>query len=344
MSFAAERHGRPILRTRSPPRKTACSTTVRDPRRRFLLALQSAILSAVLRGLLMPSPPGLTYRDGPPDPEHRKAIHRLLLDIFDVDVSPIDAFCLADPTYRAFSYLDAAGCVVANAATFTLKLIIAGKLVHAMGIQSVATRPEWRRRGLSHDLLQRALEWCDASARLTFLMTVIPGFYEPMGFRTVPQFAYVGGTPDVAPRAACCRRLDLNADQDRRLLARILHHRVPVSARFAVDGSAGSFVLNLFDQAELSAWYIETAQAIVVTTERSDGTLCMVDIAADRMPTLAEIVAAFANQPKQVEIHFPPDRLAWAGIPTPAQTSTVLMVRGNLPPLEPFMIPATAAF
>ena len=214
----------------------------------------------------MRSPPGLTYRDGPPDPEHRTAIYRLLLDIFDVDVSPIDAFGLADPTYRAFSYLDAAGCVVANAATFTLKLIIAGKRVHAMGIQSVATRPEWRRRGLSHDLLQRALRWCDASARLTFLMTAIPAFYEPMGFRIVPQFAYVGDAPAVAHRAPGCRRLDLNADQDCRLLVRVLRHRVPVSARFAVDGSAGSFVLNLFDQAELSAWLIEAAQAIVVTT------------------------------------------------------------------------------
>jgi hypothetical protein len=213
-----------------------------------------------------------------------------------------------------------------------------------MGIQSVATRPEWRRRGLSHDLLQRALQWCDASARLTFLMTAIPRFYEPMGFRIVPQFAYVGCAPDVAPRVAGCRRLDLDADQDRRLLAQILRHRVPVSARFAVDGSAGSFVLSLFDQAGLSAWLIEPTQAVVVTAERSDGTLCIVDVASARMPALAEIVAAFGGQPKQVEVHFPPDRLAWDGTPIPAQASTVFMVRGDLQPLEPFMLPATASF
>ena len=120
--------------------------------------------------------------------------------------------------------------------------------------------------------------------------------------------------------------------------------RVTVSARFAVDGSPGSFVLNLFGRTELSAWYIDAKEAIVVTAERSDGVLCIVDVAAIAMPTLKEIVAAFGDQPKRVEVHFPPDRLAWDGTATPAQTSTVLMVRGDLEPLEPFMIPATASF
>jgi predicted N-acetyltransferase YhbS len=286
----------------------------------------------------------LTYRDELSGPEDRRALHRLLLDVFNVDVSPIDEFGLADPTYRAFSYLDGTGRCVANAGTFTLKLIVGGKPVTAMGIQSVATRPQWRRRGLSHDLLERALRWCDAHAPLTFLMTSIPRFYEPMGFRIVPQFAYVGRAPTSDRPALGCHRLDLGADEDLRLLVQVLRHRVPVSARFAVDGSPGAFVLNLLDRAELAAWYIEPSQAVVVTATRPEGTLCIVDIAAADMPTLADVVAAVGHQSKQVEVHFPPDRLAWNGTATPAETSTVLMVRGDLEPLEPFMIPETAAF
>jgi len=265
-------------------------------------------------------------------------------DIFDFDVSPIDKFGLRDPTYRAFSYVDRTGCCVANAATFTLALIIGGKPVNAMGIQSVATRPEWRRRGLSHDLLERALRWCDESAGLTFLMTSITRFYEPMGFRIVPQFAYVGRAPAAFALPLGCRRLNLEAGEDRRLLAQVLRHRVPVSARFAVDGLPGAFVLNLFDQAGLFAWYVEAIEAVVVTAERSNGTLCIVDIAAAAMPALGSVVAAFGHHPKQVEVRFPPDRLAWNGAATPAQTSTVLMVRGDSGPLEPFMMPETASF
>ena len=292
----------------------------------------------------MPAVAELTYRDGLSGPPDRRALHRLLLDVFDLDLAPIEERGLTDPTYRAFAYLDGTGCCVANAATFTLKLIVGGKPVNAMGIQSVATRPAWRRRGLSHDLLERALQWCDTSARLGFLMTSIPGFYQPMGFRIVPQFADVGSAPAAAPRALGCRRLNLDAGEDRRLLAQVLRQRVPVSARFAVDGLPGAFVLNLFARPELSAWYMEPRQAVVVTAERSDGALCIVDVAAADMPALKDVVAAFGDQPKRVEVHFPPDRLAWHGTATPAQTSTVLMVRGDPGPLEPFMIPATASF
>lgn len=292
----------------------------------------------------MAASPGLVFRDELSGPQDRTAIHRLLFDIFGVDVSRIVELGLTDPTYRAFSYLDETGCCVANAATCTLLLTINGKPVNAMGIQSVATRSLWRRRGLSHDLLQRALQWCDANARLTFLMTSIPRFYEPMGFRIVPQFAFVGTAPAATPVASGYRRLNLGTGEDRRLLAQVLRHRAPVSTRFAVNDSPGSFVLNLSGRKELSAWYIGAKHTVVVTAKRSDGVLCIVDVAASAIPTLEEVVAVFGERPERVEIHFPPDRLAWTGTAMPAQTSTFLMVRGDLESVGPFMIPETASF
>ena len=153
-----------------------------------------------------------------------------------------------------------------------------------MGIQSVATRQSWRRRGLSHDLLERALRWCDANARLIFLMTSIPGFYEPMGFKIVPQFAYVGDSPTALPPLPRCRRLDRDAGADRQLLVKLLRRRVPVSALFAVDGSPGAFALNLLDQRDFSVWHSAAPDAVLVTAERPDDTLCLVDIAASKVP------------------------------------------------------------
>jgi hypothetical protein len=179
---------------------------------------------------------------------------------------------------------------------------------------------------------------------MTFLMTSIPGFYEPMGFRTVPQFAYVGEAPAAFPSAPLCRRLNPGADEDRRLIVQLLHRRAPVSARFAIDGLPGAFVLNILDQPELAVWHMAARDAVVVTAERPGCTLCIVDISAPRIPELAEVVAALGVRPKQVEVHFPPDRLGWDGTAIPAETSTVLMVRGDPGHLEPFMIPETAAF
>jgi GNAT superfamily N-acetyltransferase len=289
-------------------------------------------------------PPELTYRDDFSGPRDRAEVYRLLQDVFGLDVSPLEDMALWDPSYRAFSYQDYAGCCVANAATFTLPLIVNGRSVAAMGVQSVATRPSWRRRGLSHDLLRRALRWCDANARITFLMTSIPGFYEPMGFTIVPQFAYAGDAPAALPPAQRCRRLDLAAGADRQLLARLLRRRAPVSTRFAVSGLPGAFALNLLDQTEFTAWHMAARDAVVVTAERSDGTLCIVDVSAPTIPELAEMVAALGVRPGRVEVHFPPDRLGWNGSAVPIEASTVLMVRGDPGRLEPFMIPETAAF
>ena len=259
-----------------------------------------------------------------------------------MDVSPIERFGFSDPTYRAFSYLDAAGCCIANAAIFSLPLIIDGQAVAAMGVQSVATRPAWRRQGLSHDLLARALAWCDAHPKLTFLMTGIPQFYEPLGFRIVPQFAFTGRAS--AASAVKARRLDLAVDADCSLLATTLRGRTPVSTRFAVDGAAGAFILSLCESPSLSAWYLDAHQAVVVTLQRPGGVLAIVDVAAARMPSLAQIVSALGTSPGQVEIHFPPDRLGWTGTAVPAPVATSLMVRGALPPVGPFMLPQTAAF
>jgi len=288
--------------------------------------------------------PELTYRDDFSSPRDRAAVYRLLHDVFDVDVSPLEEMGLWDPTYRAFSYLDDGGCCVANAATFTLSLILDSRPVTAMGIQSVATRLRWRRRGLSHDLLERALRWCDASTRLVLLMTSIPGFYEPLGFKIMPQFAYAGYAPTALPPLPRCRRLDLDAGEDRQVLAKLLRRRVPVSALFAVNGSPGAFALNVLDHKEFSVWHSAALDAVMVTAERPDDTLCLVDIAASKMPNLADVLAVLGVRPRRAEVHFPPDLLGWDGTAVPTETPTVLMIRGDPGSLEPFMIPETAAF
>lgn len=286
----------------------------------------------------------LTYRDDFSSPHDRASIYALLRDVFGVDVSPLGELDLWEPTYRAFAYLDENGTCVANAATFTLRLMINDQHVNAMGIQSVATRTVWRGRGLSHALLERALQWCDTHSPLTFLMTSIPGFYEPMGFRGVPQSSFIGDAPVDLPSIEGCRLLDLDKSDDRRLVAQVLRRRSPVSGRFSVVGSHGDFLLTVMGKPGLSAWHITARDAVVVTADPPDGRLCIVDVAAPKIPLLAEILAALNARPRRVEVHFPPDYLGWTGAAVPAETPTVLMVRGDPGQLDPFMLPETAAF
>jgi hypothetical protein len=104
------------------------------------------------------------------------------------------------------------------------------------------------------------------------------------------------------------------------------------------------FVLNVLNDSGLVLSYMRARHAIIVTTEKPGGTFCLVDVVAVDIPPLCEIIAALGVQPLQIEILFPPDKLAWTGAPVPASNSTVLTVRGEFTMAEPIGLPPTAAF
>ena len=288
----------------------------------------------------MAEPAGLLLVHG--RPQDRVAVDRLLLDIFGVDMSPLAAHGLLDRSYTPFCYVDDAGALVANAAVFSLTLMVGGQLVDAIGLQTVATRPAWRGRGVMRALLAHVLDWCDRQHRPVLLMTDIPAFYAPLGFSLVPQRMFVGEAPAPSWTRHVARRLNMTNPADQAIVAARLRGRVAVSAQFAVVGGAGSFLLAL-DQPHLCGWWSAELAALVVTSTRPDGTLCLVDVAANAMPDLATILGALGVAPARVEVHVPPDRLGWTGTPVPAEGLT-LMVRGTLPGAKWAMLPETAWF
>ena len=273
----------------------------------------------------------------------RAAVDRLLLDVFGVDVWPIAAQGLSDPTYQSFCFLDNRGELVANAAVFALTLMVGGVTVDAIGIQSVATRPAWRRRGVARALLRHVLEWCDGQGRPVLLMTDIPAFYAPLGFVSHRQTAFRGP----APRPACAvhgaRRLDLTRLDDLALVVARLRDRVAVSAQFAVLGGPGAFLLALLGPGRLEPWWIAGLECLVVTQPCAAGGMCLVDVAAAAIPALDVILGALGVAPAWVETRFPPDRLGWAGARCPVDALT-LMVRGVLPMPDALLLPETAWF
>jgi len=72
--------------------------------------------------------------------------------------------------------------------------------------------------------------------------------------------------------------------------------------------------------------------------------LVNIDLATPKMPSVRDVLAGLGAVPTRLEIHFPPDCLGWIGAAVPAETTTVLMVRGDPGRLDRFMLPETAAF
>ena len=89
--------------------------------------------------------------------------------------------------------------------------MVNGKVVRAAQLHAVATRPNWRRRGLFTDLMTRVLDYADGRFDRLLLFTAEPALYEPFGFRHLPQHIFTGrlavsGRAVVDVRAALPRR------------------------------------------------------------------------------------------------------------------------------------------
>lgn len=285
----------------------------------------------------------LRYRaDYRRDPAMRAALERLLHDVFALDLRTLDDFDARDPSYTPFSYFDASGCV-ANVGVFTMPMMLRGRRVDALAIQSVAVRLGYRGCGLCRDLLTRALAWCDARAPLVLLRTAIPDLYVRFGFRAVPEFTVVGPPPIPDARGkGSARRLHLRADLA--LVKKLLKGRTAVSDRAGLLDHGTMFLLNTAAMDQVRLHHVSVADAIVVT-EMTSGTLRLLDVVGREIPSLAHILAALSIRPERVEISFPPDKLDYAGELRPVHPATGLMARGPfVDSTERFMLPPTAAF
>jgi predicted N-acetyltransferase YhbS len=152
-------------------------------------------------------------------------LKRLIYDVFAIDVSPLNRMG-HDPSIVSFGWwLDDE--LVANVSLYERRLWLAGEHVQALGVQSVAVRPEFRGRGLFADLMRRALSFADANVDLVILATGTPSLYTPYGFRQVTETTFGAGLAQrTRPRS---RLLSLDQDTDVAFLRDIFSHRTPTS-------------------------------------------------------------------------------------------------------------------
>lgn len=92
-----------------------------------------------------------------------------------------------DYTYKALSFLQD-DSVIANAAAFSLPLLINGEKISAAGIQSVMTHPDFRRQGLMTQLLNKLIEEIDKQCECILLFTENPKLYTSFGFQIVQEY------------------------------------------------------------------------------------------------------------------------------------------------------------
>lgn len=287
------------------------------------------------------------------DSQGRAAVRELLRDIFGADLRGLD-FCGWNPSYTPFSYFTKDGTLVANVAVFDMPLMLEGRRVDAMGVQSVATRPDWRHRGLYHDLMRRAMDYCSERSELQLLLTDHYGLYEPFGFRTVKEWSFLVKAPplpSIPPRprrrmgGGESRELSPKDPEALALLLRLLKSRTPVSMTCGLISHVEMFFYNLATMTETRLHHLTEHDVIIASEWIAPGRLRLHDIVGATIPSLREILVALDEYPRAVEICFPPDRLdcntGWSLVEQPLE----LMARGKfVDDTTPIIFPQTARF
>jgi GNAT superfamily N-acetyltransferase len=262
---------------------------------------------------------------------------RLIYDVFEVDVSPLNRLG-HDPSVVAFGWWFN-NELVANVSLYKRLLWLLGEQVKAFGVQSVAVRPEWRGRGLFRDLMERALSYADARADLIILATDTPSLYRPLGFRQVKETTFSARLIK-RPTLPKYRVLSLDEDKDVALLRDMFSRRVPTSLVASACDHSALFMLKAAKTPEIELLHLIDLDAVVAVIGRHGSSMILLDIVAQAIPSLDEIVSALGYTGERVKVHLTPDRLSW----TPEKQIPVdngYMVRGFFAPeAQPFMLSA----
>jgi GNAT superfamily N-acetyltransferase len=222
----------------------------------------------------------------------------------------------------------AAGRVVSHVGVLELPLVVAGRALRAAGIHAVATDPEHRGRGHMRRLMEEALRFVDRRYDCAVLTAGSAELYRPFGFEVVQEYRFVGPASSRGPenRPEPARDLDPGSPPDLALLHRLLRDRAPVSRLLGVTREMSVF---LFDTAGRRLRYAPGLDAILYY-EVTRSVLCLYDVVAERIPSLAEIASCVPDAFDRVEVQFSPDQLQADLKPEPwlFDGEEILMARG----------------
>ena len=251
----------------------------------------------------------LSYKENYWDSCEMKAEFLSFLErIHGLDLSLWDKMGFWDEKYRPFSYFNG-NALVANICVYSMNMTIQGKRRLVAQISGVGTIPEYRRKGLSFDLTQKALEWARNSHDLLYLFAEIEaaGLYQKCGFRQINEYkacVSVSGK-DAQPGAV---KLDIQRKEHVEQIYRIASEREPVSDILGVSNSKLFMFWCLYSLKDY-IYYISDLNLLVIF-KLDKGLLTIFDIAGANVPSFATIYPYICSKTdEKVEFLFMVDKM-----------------------------------
>lgn len=289
------------------------------------------------------------------NPQLRRSMNALAEQTFHIDFERwYEAGCWGDQIVF-HSFVNKSGDVIANVTASRIELFINGHAKKALQLGTVMTRPDYRGRGLSQSLINAVLDEYGESCELMYLFANrrVLDYYPRFGFCPLAECRYElevsddsAGFSAAVPPEGWRKLIPAQDSRDLALIRRLAESRCPGSRVLSAPGAASLLLWYALNGLRDCFYYNSELDALAVL-EREKEALQLYDIiAADE----AAMQRAFRRIPLQgaqrIAFHFTPDLLNVCTelLQAPADTDTVLFVRGNAQPLTEggFLYPATA--
>lgn len=231
-----------------------------------------------------------------------------MIDIFALDLSLWDSRGFWDENFKPYSYFDDSS-LVANVCIYSMDMMVGGKRCRVAQISSVGTRPEYRRKGIGFELMQKGLERTREEHEYSFLFADDEafGFYEKSGFQYTDEYKARINVSGKSPRSGILK-LNMERSDDIDTVFNLASEREPVS------NILGAFNEKLFMFWCLYAlrdqiYYIPDLE-ILALFKRDKGLLTLYDIVGRKIPTFNEIYPYISDPLDEiVEFLFMADKL-----------------------------------
>jgi predicted N-acetyltransferase YhbS len=195
------------------------------------------------------------------------------------------------------------GRLVSHVGLLDMPYVLNGQEVRVGGIHGVCTLESQRRKGHFRRIMEEALDFCESRFYTLELGTENPEYYEPFGFRVVPEHRFVARVRSSRGRPGF-RPIDPARADDLELLDRFLLDRTPVSKRLGVVGERDVFK---FSQGTKGLHHSETLDCLAVF-EIENSRLSLYDVVSTQLPSIDELLAQISAVIDQIEFYFSPDR------------------------------------
>lgn len=234
--------------------------------------------------------------------------------------------------------------IISNVSISTMQIYVNGEIKNGLQFATVGTLPEYRKQGLSKELMNYVLDKYKDWTEVHFLFAneTVTKFYPLFGFQINDEVVFRSLSNLPEPKFSVVK-LDLNNSNDVQLIKRKIEKRKPISKLFGAENFGFITHWHLLNIYPDNIYYLKDEDIIIITTEE-ENELHIWDIIFEKEFDLNEALMKVAKSKiNTVNYYFSPDVLKYNFDEVKPTEGSPLFIIEDMPfKGKQFKFPATA--